>query len=266
MAELISYQNNRNGLLESIIQTLSNDERFLAGWLTGSLSYGNDDPFSDLDLTVVVSNLYSDKLCQHSEQVGAQTSPERLALFSQFGVPALIHENNNNAPQDGTFTCVLYSKTANMVDWVLIPQSSATRPASSKLLFEKAPIPVSVPAQVEAVEENQKIIAEQWAFFWMMTAITIKYIHRNDGVFATQWLENLHGLVHDIARRLQGKPWQYTRGSLSQLQPTREEQMESIRHLCQKMLELKPEVIEFIGAYLTAPLVEIETLLTITRP
>src|SRR6185503_17460922 len=94
---LNSYREQRESLLTRISETLSEDERFIAGWLTGSLSRNEADAFSDIDLRLVVSDKYSNSLCTRLEQVSAQTSPERYALFSQFGNPALIHENNNNA-------------------------------------------------------------------------------------------------------------------------------------------------------------------------
>lgn len=263
MAGVIAYQKQREALLEKIILTFSSDDRFVAAWLTGSYSRGDEDQLSDLDLTLVVSNEYSNTLCQRLEQVSAQTSPERYSLFSQFGTPALIHENNNNAPEGGTFTFTMYAELALMVDWVLVPQDNAKRPAGSKLLFDKIGISVLPVPEPENLEQSKKSVTEIWAFFWMMTAITIKYVSRNDDVFVTQWIENLHHLVHDIERRLGQKPWQYTRGSLSSLQPSREKQIESVRRLCQKMLELKPRVKEFTGTEPSTPIKEIETLLSL---
>src|SRR5687767_12704993 len=119
---LNSHQKRRDDLLAEIIAALSNDDRFVAGWLTGSLSR------NDIDICLVVRENDKTGLCQRFNQAGAETSPERQALFSQFGAPALIHENNNNAPQNGTFTAVLYAESSIMVDWTLIPQDNALRP------------------------------------------------------------------------------------------------------------------------------------------
>jgi hypothetical protein len=262
---LNSYQEHRDAMLAEITTTLPNDERFVAGWLTGSYSRNDADSLSDIDLSLVVSDKYSASLCTRLEQVSARTSPERYALFSQFGNPALIHENNNNAPESGTFTFVLYAGSAVMIDWVLVPQIKATRPFQSRLLFEKTAIPTGPAPKLEDLEQSKKYVAEQWAFFWMMTAVTIKYIHRDDGVFAAEWIEHLHGLIHEIDRRLNGQPWSYTRGSLSQFQITRENQIESIYKLCEKMQELKPKVSEFIRSEPATPLSEIETLLSLAN-
>jgi predicted nucleotidyltransferase len=262
MTNLETYRDQRDSLLTEITETLSKDERFVAGWLTGSYSRNDADSLSDIDLSLVVSDKYSASLCTRLEQVSARTSTERYALFSQFGNHALIHENNNNAPEGGTFTFVLYAESAVMIDWVLIPQINATRPFQSRLLFEKVAVPIAPAPGPEDLEQSKKSVSEMWAFFWMMTAITIKYIHRDDGVFATEWIEHLHGLIHEIDRRLNGQPWSYRRGSLSHLQPTREKQIQLIRELCMTMQALKPEVAEFIEAEPDTPLMEIESLLS----
>jgi len=262
---LETYRRSREALLAGIVSELSNDERFIAAWLTGSYAWKDADEVSDLDIRLVVSDPYSKGLCSRSERVSHRTNEERLALFRKFGEAALIHENNNNPPEGGTFTFVLYSGSALMVDWTLIPQANAARSFESLLLFDKANIPVSPPSGPEDLEQSRKAVAEQWAFFWMMAAITIKYIVRTDGVFVTEWLENLHRLVQEIERRIQRKPWSYTRGSLSQLQPTQQQQIESVRQLCRKMQELGVEVERFSGIVPALPVAEIETLLSLVN-
>ena len=262
---LSQYQERRDALLAEIIAALSNDERFAAGWLTGSLSRNEADSVSDIDLSLVVSDLYSAGFCARSSQVSAETSSERYSLFSQFGTPALIHENNNNAPEGGTFTFVLYDESAIMVDWVLIPQSKAVRPHQSQLLFDKVDIPISSPPHLENLNQRKKSVAEKWAFFWMMAAITIKYIIRGDGVFVAHWLENLHSLIREIEKQINEEPWSYTRGSLSQLQTTRDKQIESLKQLCKKMQDIKPKVVEFSGSEALLPLEEIETLFSLVN-
>lgn len=257
---LENQRERRERFLSNVVTSLSNDERFVAAWLTGSLSRNEADALSDIDMSVVVSEEYSPGLCQRPEQVGAQTSPERFALFSQFGEPALIHENNNNAPEGGTFTFIMYSDSAVMVDWILSPQPKALRPAQSKLLFDRVGIPLAPQPALEPLDQRRKAIAEQWAFFWMMAAITIKYIHRDDGVFATEWIEHLHALIRDIEQKLNGESWNYIRGSLSQLQATRESQLQSLKDLCNQMKELKPAVTQFTGTEPLTPLAEIEIL------
>lgn len=262
---LTSYRDQRDKFLSEIVTSLSTDERFVAGWLTGSISRGEADSISDIDLSLVVSDAYSSSLCARLEQVSAQTSPERYSLFSQFGTPALIHENNNNAPGGGTMTFVLFANSAIMVDWVLIPQSKARRPIQSKLLFDNIGIPIAAPSQPEDLETRKIFVAEQWTFFWMMTAITIKYIIRDDGVFVTQWIEHLHSIAQEIERKMNEEPWSYTRGSITQLQATAEEQIDLLKELCQRMQKLYPKVAEFIASDPTMPMVEIESLLSLVN-
>src|SRR3712207_2665092 len=93
------YLQTRNVLITSLVNELVNDERLIAAWLTGSYARNEADEVSDLDLNVVVAESHSKTLCAREEQVGDKTTPERLELFSRFGKPALIHENNNNAPE-----------------------------------------------------------------------------------------------------------------------------------------------------------------------
>ena len=264
---LQAYRHSRQDLLARIVEELSGDERFVAAWLTGSYGRNDVDDVSDLDVKVVVAEPYSELLCTRQEQVSHQTSKERLALFSKFGKPALIHENNHNAPENGTFTFVLYSGSALMIDWVLMPQRNAERPFQSVLLFDKGDIPVSATPVPEELEESRKTVAEIWAFFWMMVAVTTKYIIRGDLVFVQNWLEQLHGLIREIERRIERVPWEqiYVRGSVSQLQPTRQKQIESIRRLCGRIQELKPKVDEFAGSELSMPWTEIETLLSLAE-
>ena len=262
-SNLNSYRTRRDAFLSELTSVLSADERFVAGWLTGSLGKNEADSVSDIDLSLVVLEPHSKRLCMRENQVGAKTSLERYSLFTQFGKPALIHENNNNAPEGGTMTFVLYKNSALMVDWVLIPQSKAKRPSQSMLLFDKVGILVSSPPEPDELEESKKSVAEEWAFFWMMMAITIKYIIREDGVFVNQWFENLYKIKQDIERRLNTEPWKYHRGSISQLQLTREKQIESIRDLCDQMLELKIKVSEFMGSEPLTPETEIKSLLSL---
>src|SRR5688572_1035382 len=262
---LETYRQSREVFLTSIITELSGDERCVAAWLTGSYARNDADEVSDLDIRVVIAEPYIEILCARLEQVSHTTTPERLVLFSKFGKPALIHENNNNAPEGGTFTFVMYSNSAVMMDWTLIPLDKAKRPYQSQLLFDKAGIFISSLPELEELEQSRRFVAEQWAFFWMMTAITIKYIIRGDLVFVQNWLEELHKLIREIDRRMEGISWlqAYVRGSVSPFQPTREKQIASLRELVLKMQKLHPAIQEFTRSELAAPMVEIEFLFSL---
>ncbi len=260
------YRESRDKLLSQIVQVLSNDERFVAAWLTGSLSRNDADAVSDIDLTLVVSDSHSENLCKRAEQVSQQTTSERLNLFSQFGTPALIHENNNNAPEGGTFTFTLYAKSHLMVDWILIPQSKALRPSQAYLLFEKFSVPIVAPlAEFESLEQRITTASERVAFFWMMMAVTAKYLIRQDGVFVTQWLEILNEMLQDVERLIAGKTWEYKRGSRSVFEPTSEGQKQAIYKLGERMESILPDLIKIGGQVSPSPMPEIKALLDLAN-
>lgn len=260
------YRESRDNLISKIVQSLSTDERFVAAWLTGSLSRNDADAVSDIDLALVVSDSYSEKLCTRTEQVSQQTTSERLNLFSQFGTPAIIHENNNNAPEGGTFTFTLYAKSHLMVDWVLIPQSKAIRPWGAYLLFEKSSVPMEQPpVESENLADRIKTASERVAFFWMMLAVTAKYQIRQDGVFVITWLEILSEILLEIERLISGKPWEYKRGSRSVLEPTSEGRKQAIIKLGERLERLVPELIKSGGQVSPSPLLEIKALLDLAN-
>ena len=261
--ELKAYRQSREVLLRQITENLSGDERFVAAWLSGSYGRNEADEVSDLDLSLVVAESQSKVLCNRQEQVSHQTTTERLEIFRRFGEPALIHENNNNAPRNGTFTFVLYSGSALMIDWTIVPQRSAERSYQSALLFDKGNIPISSAAGPEDLDASKEFVAEQWAFFWMMAAVTIKYIIRSDSVFVAHWLEELHRIHSEIERRIDRRPPRYERGSLSQLQSTPGQQIKTIHQLCKRMQILAPRVEQFSGAILALPMAEIESMLAL---
>lgn len=259
--ETQAYQREREKLLAQVTTVLAGDERFAAAWLTGSYARNEADAFSDLDLTVVVTEPYTETLCARPWQKAAQTTPERLALFRQFGEPAVIHENNHNAPEGGTFTFVLYQTTALVVDWTLLPEQQATRPRSSLLLFDKTDIPLDpLPAPV-SLAERAASASEIVGFFWMMAAVTAKYLARRDAVFVITWLEVLQELVAEVERLVQDRPLVYRRGSRTQFAATLEAQQQLLLNLCHQMEALVPQVAALGGHVSPSPVATIRTLL-----
>ncbi len=216
----------------------------MAAWLAGSFGRNDRDGVSDLDLNIVVSDLHSEYLCKRDQQISQQTTKEQLDLFSQFGTPAIIHKNNYNAPEGGTFT--FYAKSQLMVDWVIIPQSKAYRPSQTYLLFEKSIIPIAPSAESEILEQRIKRASERVAFFWMMMAVTAKYLIRRDGAFVTQWLKILSEMLQEIERLIAGKTWEYKRGSHSVLEPTNKGQKQAILKLGERMEDILPELIKIL--------------------
>jgi hypothetical protein len=255
------YASNRDKLLEHITRVLKEEDRFVAAWLTGSFGRGDADSVSDLDLTVVVEDTFAENLCFRPHQVGASTTPERYALFSQFGQPHIIHENHHNAPENGSFTFVLYQETALAVDWVLRPNINVARPALSVLLFDKVGIAIEPPSAAENLPQRIELAAEQSAFFWMMVTVTIKYLIRRDEVYFHRFLDMLHGILWEVRRLAAGEPDRWLKGSLVKLAITRDTQIASVHQICQEMLEVMQEVEKMGGSVPVSPMSTIEILL-----
>lgn len=262
---LQTYVSAREGLLKQIVTALLSDERFVAAWLTGSFARSEPDAMSDLDLTVVVSDQFAEALCSRPWQTNARTTNERFDLFSRFGQPVVVHENNNNAPEGGTFTFVLYADSALIVDWVLLPVANAKRPSQARLLYDKVGVPVSSSVEPESLARRVERASERIAFFWMMVAVTAKYLFRQDAVFVQCWLETLNGIVREVERLASGEVAGYQRGSQSPLAVSREDQTKAIRQICGQMKELMPRVSELGGQVSPSPMPTIEILLSLAN-
>jgi hypothetical protein len=68
-----------------------------------------------------------------------------------------------------------------------------------------------------------------------------------------------------VKQLLAGEVWQYRRGSLTQLAPTRHDQVEAMRRLCDQMLQLMPEVSKLGGQVPTSASSAIERLLSLVE-
>jgi hypothetical protein len=232
-------------------ESLRQDDRFEAAWLTGSYGRGEADAYSDLDLAVVVAAGFVPTLCDRPAMVQGGTIPARLALISQFGQPAVLHENHYNAPSGGTMTFALYAETGGVVDWVLMPRESAKRPVDSRLLFDKVGIPVETPVAPD-MSQRQAAIAEKTAFFWMMQTVTLKYIARRDSVKVQGLLETLAQILYDLDRMIAGEVWRYHRGSRIPLQTSQADQLALCLALRDQMLAVYPSLAQ-LGITLPPP-------------
>jgi Nucleotidyltransferase domain len=256
-----TYITNREDLLIRIATVLKSDQRFVAAWLTGSYGRGEQNEMSDIDVRVVVADEYSESLCARPWPHGRQTTDERLALFSQFGTPAVIYEAHGNAPEGGTFTYVLYREIAINVDWILVPQSNAQRARDTRLLFDNIGIPLEAPAEPESLEERITTASDSVSFFWMIAFSSLKYLALNDIVHFHMLQDWLHEGIHEVERLLDGRVSSYHAGSYARLAVTSKEQIAAHRALCQQMLKLMPRVIEMGGSVPTSPMPVIEVRL-----
>lgn len=238
-----TYRANRDNLLTQIVDALSADDSFVAGWLTGSFARSEADAISDLDLNIVVADHDSERLCARPQLVQAGTTAERLEIISRFGQPVVIHENHHNAPEGGSFTFVWYAKSALMVDWIFIPQEKAQRPAQSVLLFDKVGVRVALPNNPESLDQRIEMLTEKIAFFWMMMAVTSKHIVRQDVPQVQIFLETLQRLIAEIQRLISGDTWSYKRGSTARLCVNRDEQTTLLREFANATLNLTPQLV-----------------------
>lgn len=202
---LLAYAARRDAFLQRVLADLQHDDVIVAAWLSGSFGRDEADLISDLDLHIVVTDGYAATLLIKPKTVWASTTAARLALFRRYGEPAILHENHHNAICDGTFTYCEYADLVK-VDWTLMAQSKALRPAFSRLLFERVAIPQANMPLAETLVERQEAVAEQVGYFWLMIATGCKYIVRGDGVAVIQQFKMVHDTLDEIERLLQGAP------------------------------------------------------------
>ena len=224
-----SYLQAREALLEHISTTLKQDRRFLAAWLAGSHARGEQQWFSDLDLHVVVAEEYSEPLCAQPWAAGAKTTPERLALFTQFGEPAVIYEVHANNLLGGTFTYVLYQESAINVDWMLIPQSLAHLEHPALLLFSHAELPAPRAEEPPSREECAERASLQVGFFWMIAASNVQNFLHGDLVQYHTLLRWLEDNIRETHAALRGEYTSFSKASRIKLNCTREEQIATLR-------------------------------------
>jgi hypothetical protein len=260
MASLAEYAAAREAALQRLVGHLENDERLVAAWLGGSYGRGEADEVSDIDVYVVVADEYAAMLCARPQAVRAETTTERHALFGRLGSPVIVHENNHNAPPGGTMTAVWYEDGLN-VDWVLMPHAAAQRPAQTRLLFERTPIAVPSASRTPSGAEREARLSERVAFFWMMAAVTAKYLRRGDGVMFHELLSFLHGIAAETEALLKGEATPYVRGARVGLFCSLNEQEAALRRACEWGVALSVRVEQEGGIAPDAPMRVVDRLL-----
>lgn len=258
------YRANREVLLQNILAILSADERFVAAWLTGSLARNEEDDLSDLDLSVVVADTFSEQFCSCSPvTITSNTSSERMALYEQFGQPLVLREDRSWLGEGSCFNHISYRGTALVVDWVFLPQSKAQRRALSRVLFDKVGIPVE-PRVAESLEERQAFASRDVGFFWLMMTVTLKYMLRRDTVAFYGFISTLYWTIQDVKKRIVGESWRYQRIDYP-LVSTMQEQVTLVRQFCNEMLALMPEVVRLGGSVPDDPMSVIEVWLSMAE-
>lgn len=257
-----AYQQARQKRLDSIVEVIKKDERFIAAWLTGSLGRGGGDPISDLDLNIVVRSEDAATLCSQPWQSAGKTTPQREALFKQFGTPTIIHDTHANAPPHGCFTLTFYAEDHQEVDWILLPQLHAKRPFDTLLLFEKEPIPVEEPPIATMVEIDPERLSEQVSYFWLMAAAGIKFIIREKTWRANEQIQIMNMMLNIVKDTLE-----YEERPLTPLplMKTTAEQKATVRELCQHMQTLKEQILATNAKFPERAIETVEARLTLVQ-
>ena len=137
----------------------------------------------------------------------------------------------------------------------------ARRASPSHLLFDNVGIPEDKPTGPETLAQRAEKASELTAFFWMMMAMTTKYLVRQDAVFVTTWLEELHKMQRELRRLVAGQPFRYKSGSIASFTPDCESQIKAIYQLGKEMEELMPQI-SALGSFVRpSPMATLETLL-----
>lgn len=172
IAEQLSERvRERTDLIEQATSVLHSDERVVAAWLAGSLGSGDADAYSDADLWVVVR-----------DDAMEAVRDERRGFVEVLGRPVLISEAPQNAPPGGAYLWTLYAGKhgPQHVDWSWLPETRASVPAGTQLLFDKVGLPPAqdAPRARPVGEELSSALTQECAFFWGMCTIVAKYIAR----------------------------------------------------------------------------------------
>jgi hypothetical protein len=193
----------RSDLLGRIVAGLRDDRRVRAAWLSGSVSRGDDDALSDLDLSVVVSGESIGEFVANRRYYAAESAP-----------PVLLMDNLANAPVGGAFLIALYPGEAGpqQVDWSWQPESEAGIPDDEMVLFNIAGLPLiqgddwrrqvhrppGPPLDAGASVGDQ--LTQKIAFFWAMSLIVAKYIARRDGETVARMTRLIARTLSEAAR------------------------------------------------------------------
>jgi hypothetical protein len=229
----------RAAFLARLTDALRADGRIVALWLFGSLGRGDGDALSDVDATAAVEDGAAAVLCARPWRSAGHTTPERLALLRRCGEVVLTHDVHANAPEGGTQTNAVYADGVSL-DLNLVPLARARRPAETRLLFERRPVP-AVPPAAETLAQRRHQIGQTVALFWIMTLVTAKYRLRGWDVSAQSTLTQLRGQVASVRRLIAGEAPRFRRLAPDvPLAATPEAQAAALRALADEMEALLP--------------------------
>ena len=192
----------RHDLLLQIADVLKRDHRVRAAWLTGSVSRGDDDGLSDLDLMIVVSDEGAFDFVRNRRKFASQPADAVLTM-----------DNFRNAPPGGAYLLTLYAGEVGPqhVDWFWQPESYAQIPDDEKVLFDHIGLhkipgaewrraqhrPIAQPLPEHSTLTD--VLTHKIAFFWAMSVITAKYIARQDSKKAAEMMTRIARTLYETA-------------------------------------------------------------------
>lgn len=148
-----------------------------------------------------------------------------------------------------------------MIDWILTPRSKAQRPAQTRLLFDKVGIPILPAEALESPLARAGRAAECIAFFWMMAAVTCKYINRAEDVKVQWFLDVLKETQDEVQRLLAGDAWDGKYNPGIYLAVSRADQVAALCQLCTRMENLAGQASHMGADVPTSPQPETNILL-----
>jgi hypothetical protein len=175
-----TWTEERDGLLAHIVRSLEGDHRVRAVWLAGSQGRGSADDWSDSDLGIVLID---------------EAMPRLLAEPLQFVraiTPTVMHmESPQNAPAGGThvLTMIPGHFGPQQVDWYWLPESSATRPVDTRLVFERRSIPVTPALPPLTAGEIETALKASLRDTLQMAFMVGKHLRRQDLAAALRALD-----------------------------------------------------------------------------
>lgn len=239
----------RDELLDRVTRVLEADAQVKAVWLSGSFGRGEADEWSDLDLHVAVV-----------DEDWPAVLEEHRALFDRCGqVLLVIGGMPSNSMPGGHFWLVQYAPTMLEIDWNIGPVGQAVRPEASRLLFDRAGIPIEPPPSPVSEEQRRAEAKKQLAFFWAMAPLAVKFAGRGHTRLAVKQVDYLQECTIALWYVLR-HPEQLQRDAYHQNRPLEAElsarlprfapvidplaALEVIRALCREVESLHPALAE----------------------
>ena len=97
-----------------------------------------------------------------------------------------------------------------------------------------------------------------------MTTVTAKYLLRRDTVAFYNLLDTLYWTIQEVKKHIAGESCQYQRTKYP-LAKTLQEEVTLVRHFCEEMLALMPEVVKLGGHVPEDPMSIIELWLSMAE-